>query len=152
MRSPHMRRFIYSRLRHAARNYLPIPGYQVKFPSLRGGKVGYCGKSGKHLLAPRFLKLGYKGGAVVFAIGLAIVAAAYFYAKLSHTFLFWAAFILTRPLGATLGDLLDKPHDEGGLEISRYVASGILAAIIVTLILIVPQRAGMHPGASEQKA
>ena len=96
--------------------------------------------------------LGYEGGAVVFAAGLAVVAAAYFYTKISHTLLFWAAFILTRPLGATLGDLLDKPHDHGGLEISRYVASGILAAIIVALILILPQRAGVHPGAREQKA
>jgi uncharacterized membrane-anchored protein len=96
--------------------------------------------------------LGYEGGAVVFAAGLAVVAAAYFYTKISHTMLFWAAFILTRPLGATLGDLLDKPHDHGGLEISRYVASGILAAIIVALILILPQRAGVHPGAREQKA
>jgi uncharacterized membrane-anchored protein len=96
--------------------------------------------------------LGYEGGAVVFAVGLAIVAAAYFYTKISHTLLFWAAFILTRPLGATLGDLLDKPHDHGGLEINRYVASGILAAIIIALILILPQRAGRHPGAREQKA
>jgi uncharacterized membrane-anchored protein len=96
--------------------------------------------------------LGYEGGAVVFAAGLAFVAAAYFYTKISHTLLFWAAFILTRPLGATLGDLLDKPHDHGGLEISRYVASGILVAIIVALILILPQRAGVHPGAREQKA
>ena len=96
--------------------------------------------------------LGYEGGAVVFAAGLAIVAAAYFYTNISHTLLFWAAFILTRPLGATLGDLLDKPHDQGGLEISRYVASTILAVIIVALIRIVPQRAGVHPGAGEQKA
>jgi len=56
--------------------------------------------------------LGYEAGAVVFAAGLAVVAAAYFYTKISHTLLFWAAFILTRPLGATLGDLLDKPHDQ----------------------------------------
>jgi uncharacterized membrane-anchored protein len=97
-------------------------------------------------------EFGYEGGAVVFAAGLAVVAAAYFYTKISHTLLFWAAFILTRPLGATLGDLLDKPHDHGGLEISRYVASGILAAIIVALVLILPQRAGVHPGAREQKA
>ena len=74
---------------------------------------------------------GYEGGAVVFAAGLAVVAVAYFYTKISHTSLFWAAFILTRPLGATLGDLLDKPHENGGLEFSRYVASGILAVIIV---------------------
>lgn len=91
--------------------------------------------------------LGYEGGAVVFAAGLAVVAAAYFFTKISHTLLFWMAFILTRPLGATLGDLLDKPQALGGFEISRYVASGILAAVIVALILILPQRAGAHPGA-----
>jgi len=67
----------------------------------------------------------------------------------SHILLFWAAFILMRPLGATLGDLLDKPQDHGGLEISRYVASGILAVIIVALIP--PARAGVQPGAREQK-
>jgi uncharacterized membrane-anchored protein len=94
---------------------------------------------------------GYEAGAVVFATGLAVVAAAYFWTQISHTLLFWAAFILTRPLGATLGDLLDKPHEHGGLEISRYLASGILAAIIVALILILPQRAGTHPGAREHK-
>ena len=92
--------------------------------------------------------LGYEGGAVVFAAGLAVVAAAYFYARVSHTLLFWTAFILTRPLGATLGDLLDKPIAHGGLAISRYLASGILAAIIVALVLIVPQRAGVHPGSN----
>jgi uncharacterized membrane-anchored protein len=96
--------------------------------------------------------LGYEGGAIVFAVGLVVVAAAYFYTEISHILLFWAAFILTRPLGATLGDLLDKPLDQGGLEISRYVASGILAAVIVALILILPQRAGVHPDAREQKA
>jgi uncharacterized membrane-anchored protein len=96
--------------------------------------------------------LGYEGGAVVFAAGLAVVAVAYFYTKISHTSLFWAAFILTRPLGATLGDLLDKPHESGGLEISRYVASGILAVIIVVLIRILPQRAGVHSDAGEQNA
>ena len=96
--------------------------------------------------------LGYEAGAAVFAAGLAIVTAAYFYTKISHTLLFWAAFILTRPLGATLGDLLDKPLDHGGLEISRYVASAILAAIIVALIILLPQRSGVHPGAREQKA
>ena len=63
--------------------------------------------------------------------------------------LFWAAFVLTRPLGATLGDLLDKPHEHGGLEVSRYVASALLAAVIVALIVILPQRAGRHPGAAE---
>ena len=96
--------------------------------------------------------LGYEGGAVVFAAGLAVVTGAYFYMKISRTLLFWAAFILTRPLGATLGDLLDKPHAHGGLEISRYVASSILAGCIIVLILILPQRAGAHPGAHEHKA
>jgi uncharacterized membrane-anchored protein len=95
--------------------------------------------------------LGYEAGAVVFATGLAVVAAAYFWTQISHTLLFWAAFILTRPLGATLGDLLDKPHEHGGLEISRYLASAILAAIIVVLILLLPQRPGVRPGAHEQK-
>ncbi len=90
--------------------------------------------------------IGYEAGAVVFAAGLAVVAFAYYYTAISRTLLFWAAFILTRPLGATLGDLLDKPHDHGGLEISRYLASGILAATIVALVLILPQRAGVHPG------
>jgi uncharacterized membrane-anchored protein len=96
--------------------------------------------------------LGYVGGAVVFAAGLAVVAAAHYFTNISHTLLFWAAFILTRPLGATLGDLLDKPHAQGGLEISRYGASAILAVIIVALILILPQRAGEHPGSREQKS
>jgi uncharacterized membrane-anchored protein len=96
--------------------------------------------------------LGYEGGALVFAAGLAVVAAAYFYANVSHTLLFWAAFILTRPLGATLGDLLDKPQDHGGLEISRYLASGILAVVILALIRILPQRAAAHPGARARNA
>ena len=96
--------------------------------------------------------LGYEGGAVVFAAGLAVIAAAHYYAAISRTLLFWAAFILTRPLGATLGDLLDKPLNHGGLAISRYLASGILAGVIVALILLVPQRAGVHPGARAQEA
>ena len=92
--------------------------------------------------------LGFEGGAVVFAAGLAIVGAAYFLNRVSRTALFWAAFILTRPLGATLGDLLDKSRAEGGLEIDRYVASGVFLAIIVALILVLPQRAGGHPSES----
>ncbi len=85
--------------------------------------------------------LGYEGGALVFAAGLAVVAAAYYYTRISHTLLFWAAFILTRPLGATLGDLLDKPHSHGGLALSRYVASAVLAVVIVASITLLPQRA-----------
>ena len=91
--------------------------------------------------------LGYELGALVFAAGLALVAAAYFFTTISRTILFWAAFILTRPLGATLGDLLDKPLTDGGMAISRYWASALLAGLIVLLILVLPQRAGVHPGA-----
>ncbi len=90
--------------------------------------------------------LGYEGGAVVFAAGLALIAAAYFFTTISRTLLFWAAFILTRPLGATLGDLLDKPLDNGGLAFSRFHASAIIAIIIIACILLLPQRAGHHPG------
>jgi uncharacterized membrane-anchored protein len=94
--------------------------------------------------------LGYEGGALVFAAGLAVIVALYYYTNVSRTLLFWSAFILTRPLGATLGDLLDKPLEEGGLEFDRFYASAILAAIIVACILFLPQRAGRHPGAQRQ--
>jgi uncharacterized membrane-anchored protein len=89
--------------------------------------------------------LGYERGALVFAAGLIVVAAAYFFTNISRTLLFWSAFILTRPLGATLGDFLDKPVANGGLAFGRFYASAILAALIVTLIVLVPQRAGQHP-------
>lgn len=87
------------------------------------------------------LGLGYEGGAIVFGIALAIVAAAYFWTRISHVVLFWAAFILTRPLGATVGDFLDKPYANGGLELSRYWASAVLAVFIVGCIFLLPQRA-----------
>jgi uncharacterized membrane-anchored protein len=90
--------------------------------------------------------LGYQGGALVFTAGLAVIAAAYFWTNISRTLLFWAAFILTRPLGATLGDFLDKPLDEGGLAFGRFYATGILAAVIVACVLFLPQRAGSHAG------
>ena len=90
--------------------------------------------------------LGYEGGALVFGFGLALIAAAFFLTDISRTLLFWAAFILTRPLGATLGDLLDKPISDGGLAISRYYATAILAAIIIACVALLPQRAGEHPG------
>ena len=80
-----------------------------------------------------------------------MVGAAYFFTSVSRTVLFWAAFILTRPLGATLGDLLDKPVAHGGFAFSRYSASGILAALIFACIVFLPQKAGNHPG-QEQKA
>jgi uncharacterized membrane-anchored protein len=85
--------------------------------------------------------LGYEGGALVFTAGLALVAAAYFWTSASRTLLFWIAFILTRPLGATVGDLLDKPIVHGGLALSRYSASAALAAFIIACIVILPQRA-----------
>ena len=92
------------------------------------------------------LDLGYAGGALVFSAALAICAALYKWTKTSHTTLFWVAFILTRPLGATVGDFLDKPISHGGLDLSRPVASAVLAAVILILILIIPQRPGKHPG------
>ena len=92
--------------------------------------------------------LGYDGGALVFCAGLAVLAALYYWNRISRVFLFWAAFILTRPLGATVGDFLDKPVHDGGLAFSRPIASAIIAVFIVACILILPQRAGMHPGRS----
>ena len=89
--------------------------------------------------------LGYEGGALVFAAGLAITAALYYWTDVSRVLLFWAAFILTRPLGATLGDFLDKPLDHGGLALSRPVASAVITAIMIGLIMALPQRAGSHP-------
>ncbi len=90
--------------------------------------------------------LGYEGGAIVFGAALAVVAAAYYRTHLSRVTLFWMAFILTRPLGATVGDLLDKPLDQGGLALSRPLASAVIAAFILGCLLILPQRAGSHPG------
>ena len=85
--------------------------------------------------------LGYGGGALVFSALLALVAAVYYWTTLSRTMLFWAAFILTRPLGAVVGDFLDKPLNAGGLALSRYSASAALFAFILTSILIFKQRA-----------
>src|SRR3981189_2230275 len=96
--------------------------------------------------------LGYGGGAVVFAAALAIVAIAYYRTNVSRVTLFWAAFILTRPLGATVGDFLDKPVSQGGLALSRPVASAVIAAFIIVCLLILPQRAGSHPKTSETAA
>ncbi len=92
--------------------------------------------------------LGYLGGAAVFGAALAVCAALYYWTSVSRVALFWIAFVLTRPLGATVGDFLDKPLDHGGLALSRPLASAVLAAAIVLLLLIVPQRAGGHPGAA----
>ena len=96
--------------------------------------------------------LGYEGGALVFGSGLVLIAAAYFFTSLSRTALFWSAFILTRPLGATLGDLLDKPHAKGGFAFSRYEASAILAVLIVICIVLLPQRPAGRPDVPETTA
>jgi uncharacterized membrane-anchored protein len=88
--------------------------------------------------------LGYEGGALVFGAALAVVAAAYYWTNMSRVTLFWTAFILTRPLGATVGDFLDKPLDQGGLALSRPLASAVLAAFILGCLIILPQRAGSH--------
>ena len=95
--------------------------------------------------------LGYSGGALVFGAGLAVLALLYFATRVSRVALFWAAFILTRPLGATVGDFLDKPLSSGGLSLSRPAASLVLAVVILLLIAIFPQRAGRHPGAEGKK-
>ncbi len=89
--------------------------------------------------------LGYEGGALVFAAGLAVLAAAYYWTDTSRVLLFWAAFILTRPLGATVGDFIDKPLDQGGLAWSRPLATAVIAALMIVCILVFPQRAGGHP-------
>jgi uncharacterized membrane-anchored protein len=90
--------------------------------------------------------LGYDGGALVFCAGLAVLAAFYYWSGISRVLLFWAAFILTRPLGATVGDFLDKPTTHGGLALSRPLASGAILALIVVLVFVLPQKAGRHPG------
>lgn len=91
-------------------------------------------------------QLGYGGGALVFAAGLAIIAVLYVWTNASHVLLFGAAFILTRPLGATVGDFLDKPLHDGGLALSRPLASAVIAVFIVMCVLVLPQRPGRHPG------
>lgn len=93
--------------------------------------------------------LGYQGGAIVFAVALAAVAVAYYWTNVSRVALFWCAFILTRPLGATVGDFLDKPLSHGGLALSRPLASAVIAAFIVLCLLVLPQQAGGHPGDAE---
>jgi uncharacterized membrane-anchored protein len=95
---------------------------------------------------------GYERGALVFTAALIVVAALYYWTSVSRVTLFWVAFILTRPLGATIGDFLDKPVAHGGLALSRPLASAVIAAIMVTLIIILPQRPGRHPGQTEGRA
>lgn len=88
--------------------------------------------------------LGYEKGALVFGAGLAAVAAAYFWTNTSRTLLFWSAFILTRPLGATVGDLLDKPVADGGMAFGRFTASAVLLVFMLVCIMLFPQKAGGH--------
>ena len=89
--------------------------------------------------------IGYSGAALVFGSALAVIAILYSCTRISHVVLFWAAFILTRPLGATVGDILDKPVPKGGLDFSRPLATAVLAGAIVLLIIFLPQRAAPHP-------
>ena len=85
-------------------------------------------------------EMGYLGAAAIFGGALLVTAVLYYFTSISHALLFWAAFILTRPLGAVVGDFLDKPHAQGGLALSRYTASMALLVVIVSLILIFRQR------------
>jgi uncharacterized membrane-anchored protein len=94
---------------------------------------------------------GYLLAALVFLGALAIVAIAYYSTRISRVLLFWAAFILTRPLGATVGDFFDKPLSSGGLNVSRALATAIIAGVMILCILIFPQRAGEHPGVEDRK-
>jgi len=89
---------------------------------------------------------GYERGALVFTAALVAVVALYYWTGVSRVTLFWVAFILTRPLGATVGDFIDKPVADGGLALSRPLASAVIAAIIVALLVVLPQRPGRHPG------
>ncbi len=92
--------------------------------------------------------LGFEGGALVFGSVLLVIAGAYFWTRLSPTLLFWSAFILTRPLGATLGDTLTKPVKEGGLHLDRISASLVIALFITVWVWLLPSRAGRDPEAS----
>jgi uncharacterized membrane-anchored protein len=89
--------------------------------------------------------LGYIGAAIIFAGLLAVLGLLFYTTNASRVLLFWAAFIMTRPLGAAVGDFLDKPLDHGGLSFSRPLASAVLTAAILLLIIVLPQRAGQHP-------
>ena len=91
--------------------------------------------------------LGYEGGALAFGAGLLVIVALYLFTGTSRVLLFWSAFILTRPLGATVGDFLDKPVAQGGMALSRPLAS----VFIIVCVPVLPQRAGTHPAAGDTK-
>src|SRR6201998_2364176 len=95
---------------------------------------------------------GYERGALVFTAALGVVVALYYGTTASHVTLFWVAFILTRPLGATVGDFVDKPIADGGLALSRPLASAVIATVIVALLIVLPQRPGRHPSSPEGEA
>jgi uncharacterized membrane-anchored protein len=92
--------------------------------------------------------LGYNGSALAIAAALAVIAGLYFLTDVSRTSLFWGAFILTRPLGATIANSFDKPVAQGGLAVSDITASAILAVLIVIAICVIPQRPGQHTGST----
>jgi uncharacterized membrane-anchored protein len=94
--------------------------------------------------------LDYEGGALVFAAALLVLLAVYYWTNVSRVLLFWAAFILTRPLGATVGDFLDKPVNEGGLALSRPLATAVIGAFLIFCLFVLPQRAGQHPTEARQ--
>jgi uncharacterized membrane-anchored protein len=95
---------------------------------------------GDYVASEDGLGLGYIYSAAIFGGAMAVLVGLLYGTKISRTILFWIAFILTRPLGAVVGDFLDKPHEDGGLELSRYVATSILLVLIIAAILIFPQR------------
>ena len=96
------------------------------------------------------LGLGFERGALVFAGLIVLVAAAHYFTKISDSILFWAAYVLTRPLGATLGDILTKSHEQGGLALDRRLASVTIAALMVVGVFIAYRREGKSPYASER--
>lgn len=110
----------------------------ITFSQTLGTALGDCAAGGG---------LGYAGGALAFGAVLAVLGSLYLWTRVDRVVLFWGAFILTRPLGATVGDFLDKPLAKGGLDFSRPLATLVLAVAIVLLILLLPQRPGRHPGA-----
>jgi uncharacterized membrane-anchored protein len=89
---------------------------------------------------------GYERGALIFLAALGVIVALYLWTGVSRVVLFWIAFILTRPLGATVGDFIDKPVADGGLALSRPLASLVIAGVMVALLVVLPQRPGRHPG------
>ena len=100
---------------------------------------------------PPGMGLGYEIGALIFGALLVLIVVLYFWTSISRVLLFWSAFILTRPLGATVGDFLDKPLNHGGLALSRPLASAVLAVFIVGCILLLPQRPGGHSKANGER-